>query len=148
MNLPRVCDKAKGYPASGLSRDAGAGPSGRLPSCFPMSARDKMLLLLVLRKSISIVFLGVALAAFSGCAENLPQESAGEYVDDAVITTKVKASILDRPTLKILEIKVDTFQGVVTLSGFVASQAVMDEAGQIARGVSGVRSVRNDLRLR
>jgi osmotically-inducible protein OsmY len=99
-------------------------------------------------RSISAVFLAVLLAAVMGCAANLPQESAGEYVDDAVITTKVKASILDQPALKSFEIHVQTFKGTVYLSGFVASQSSIDKAVEVARSVNGVRSVKNDMRLK
>jgi hyperosmotically inducible protein len=99
-----------------------------------------------LRASVSAVFLAATLA--TGCAANLPQESAGEYIDDAVITTKVKASILDQPTLKVFDIHVETFKGTVYLSGFVASQSTMDKAGEVARSVNGVRSVKNELQLK
>ncbi len=81
-----------------------------------------------------------------GCAATLPNESAGEYVDDAIITTKVKAAIFDRPTLKSFEIKVETFKGVVYLRGIVAAQSTIDEAVQVARGIAGVKSVRNEMR--
>ena len=96
------------------------------------------------------VFAGVLVAIMAiapGCA-NLPAESAGEYVDDTVITTKVKAAILDQPPLKSSEIHVETFKGTVHLRGVVASQSTIDKAGEIARNVKGVRSVKNDLRLR
>jgi hyperosmotically inducible protein len=100
-----------------------------------------------LRRSISAVFLGVALVSIVGCAATSTRESTGEYVDDAVITAKVKAAILDEPTLKSSEIKVDTFKGTVQLRGFVASQSKIDKAGEVARRVSGVKSVKNDMRL-
>ena len=101
-----------------------------------------------LKRSASAVFLAVTLVTMMGCAANLPQESAGEYVDDAVITTKVKAAILDRPTLKLFDIHVETFKGVVQLRGIVASQSTIDEAVKVARSVNGVRSVKNDMRLK
>lgn len=101
-----------------------------------------------LRRSISAAFLAVILATAMGCAATLPKESAGEYVDDAVITAKVKASILDQPALKAFEIKVETFKGTVYLGGFAASQASMDKAVEVARGVAGVRSVKNNMRLK
>ena len=100
-----------------------------------------------LRRSIPAVFLAAALATIVGCAATLPQESAGEYLDDAVITTKVKASILDRPTLKFFEIHVETFKGVVQLRGIVASQSIIDEAVKVARSVDGVKSVENHMRV-
>jgi hyperosmotically inducible protein len=101
-----------------------------------------------LSRCISAAFLAILLATAFGCAENLPKESAGEYVDDAVITTKVKASIVDQPPLKSLEIRVETFKGTVTLRGAVSSQAEIEKAGEVARGVPGVRAVKNELRLR
>ena len=72
----------------------------------------------------------------------------GEYVDDSVITTKVKTAIFNDPDLKVNEINVETFKGVVQLSGFVRSQADMDKAVQVARGVAGVKSVKADMRLK
>ena len=101
-----------------------------------------------LRKHISAAFLAVTLTTVLGCAANLPDESAGEYLDDSVITTKVKASILDQPSLKSTEIRVETFKGTVYLRGIVSSQAIVDKAGEVARGVNSVRSVKNELRVR
>jgi len=101
-----------------------------------------------LKSSLSAVLLAIMMATLMGCAANLPKESAGEYLDDSVITSKVKASILDQPALKVFEIHVQTFQGTVNLIGVVASQSQIDQAGEVARKVAGVRSVKNDLRLR
>lgn len=101
----------------------------------------------LLHRTASAVFLAVALAAVAGCAATPTAESTGQYVDDAVVTTKVKAAILDRPTLKLLEIKVETFKGVVTLSGIVRSQSTIDEAVDVARRVAGVKSVRNKMQF-
>jgi len=100
------------------------------------------------RRSISAVFLALTLATAMGCAATLPKESAGEYVDDSVITTKVKAAIVDQPSLKAIEIHVETFKGTVQLRGYVASQSQINKAGEVARGVSGVRAVKNDIQLR
>ncbi len=92
---------------------------------------------------------GVLLMATAlGCASTRTQEGSGEYVDDTVITTKVKAAILDEPTLKSAEINVETFKGVVQLSGFVSSQAAENKAVEVARTVGGVKSVKNDMRLK
>ncbi len=85
------------------------------------------------------------ITAFMGCASTQKKSSAGEYVDDTVITTKVKAAIFDEPALKLLQINVKTFKGEVQLSGFVDSQASISKAGEVARSVNGVRSVKNDL---
>jgi osmotically-inducible protein OsmY len=83
--------------------------------------------------------------AFLGCASTRTQQSTGEKVDDSVITTKVKAAILDEPTLKVFQINVETFKGEVQLSGFVDNAQSVKKAGEVARGVKGVRSVKNNL---
>ena len=72
----------------------------------------------------------------------------GEYVDDSVITAKVKAAILNEPTLKVAEINVETFKGNVQLSGFVSSAASADKAIEVTRRVAGVKSVKNDMRVK
>ncbi len=100
-----------------------------------------------LQRSASAVFLAVTLATMLGCAATSTRESTGQFVDDAAITAKVKAKILDRPTLKFLDIHVNTDKGVVHLWGVVGSQSIIDEAGRLASGVPGVKSVKNDLRL-
>jgi len=87
----------------------------------------------------------VLIAAFLGCAGTHKRESSGQYVDDSVITTKVKAAVLDDPALKVLQINVETFKGVVQLSGFVDSAQSKSRAGEVAAGVKGVKSVKNDL---
>ena len=85
------------------------------------------------------------IAAFVACASTPQQSSAGEVVDDSVITTKIKSLLAADDFLKSFQISVETRKGIVQLSGFVSSQAAVDKAGQIARGVKGVVSVRNDL---
>lgn len=85
------------------------------------------------------------IAVFLGCASTRTQEGAGEYVDDSAITAKVKAEILNETTLKVFQINVETFKGVVQLSGFVDTAEKVKKAGEIARGVKGVKSVKNDL---
>ena len=97
---------------------------------------------------ITAFFFAFALASVLGCASTPTQEGTGEYVDDTVITTKVKAAILNEPTLKSAEINVETYKGVVQLSGFVNSQADIDKAASIARSVKGAVSVKNDMRLK
>jgi osmotically-inducible protein OsmY len=101
----------------------------------------------IIRK-IETVAAVLLMAATLGCASTRTQEGTGEYVDDAVITTKVKAAILNEPTLKSTEINVETFKGVVQLSGFVSSQAAESRAVEVARTVGGVKSVKNDMRLK
>jgi osmotically-inducible protein OsmY len=83
-----------------------------------------------------------------GCASTSKQEGTGEYIDDTVITTKVKAAVFNEPSLKSSEINVETFKGVVLLSGFVNSQGDINKAVEVARGVKGVKSVKNDMRLK
>jgi osmotically-inducible protein OsmY len=97
---------------------------------------------------IATLLFAASLIAVAGCASTSTQEGTGEYIDDSVITTKVKAQILNEPTLKSLEINVETFKGAVQLSGFVSSTANVDKAIAIARSVKGVVSVKNDMRLK
>jgi len=83
-----------------------------------------------------------------GCASTAKQEGTGEYVDDTVITTKVKAAILNEPSLKSAEINVETFKGTVQLSGFVSSAAAEKTAVAVASKVGGVKSVKDDMRVK
>ena len=99
-------------------------------------------------KSLSTFFLVLLLASLLGCASTPKQEGTGEYFDDTVITAKVKAAVFNEPSLKSAEINVETFKGVVQLSGFVNSQASVNRAVEVARGVPGVKSVKNDMRLK
>lgn len=99
-------------------------------------------------KRFSTFFMIALLAFFVGCAATSKQEGTGEYIDDTVLTTKVKAAVLNEPTLKSAEINVETFKGVVQLSGFVSSQADINKAVAVARGVKGVTSVKNDMRVK
>jgi hypothetical protein len=102
----------------------------------------------IMKKSnIVIRFLVVIMmiAAFVACASTPKQSSTGEYVDDSVITTKIKAELAADDFLKSFEISVESRKGIVQLSGFVNSQKAVNKAGQIARGVEGVKSVKNDL---
>jgi len=93
-------------------------------------------------------FFVIVFASLLGCASTSKQEGTGEYVDDTVITSKVKAEIFNEPSLKSAEINVETFKGVVQLSGFVNSREDINKAVQVARGVKGVVSVKNDMRLK
>lgn len=90
----------------------------------------------------------ILLASLLGCAGTSKQEGTGEYFDDTVITTKVKAAIFNEPSLKSAEINVETFKGTVQLSGFVNSRSDINKAVEVARGVKGVTSVKNDMRLK
>lgn len=88
------------------------------------------------------------MTTLGGCAATSTHESTGQYIDDTAVTTSVKAAILNEPTLKVAEINVETFKGEVQLSGFVRSPENITTAMNIARGVRGVRSVKNDMRLK
>lgn len=85
---------------------------------------------------------------FAGCAATRTKESTGGYVDDSVITTKVKAGLVNDPATKAREISVETFKGVVQLSGFVNSAQEKDKAGEIARNVKGVVDVKNNINVK
>ena len=87
-------------------------------------------------------------ATVVACASTPKQESTGEYVDDSVITTKVKSLLAADDFLKSFDIGVETFQGTVQLSGFVNSQKAVDKAVEITRSVKGVNSVRNNLMVK
>lgn len=99
-------------------------------------------------KRFSTFFLTVLLAFLVGCAATPKQEGTGEYIDNTVLTTKVKAAVFNEPSLKSAEINVETFKGVVQLSGFVSSQTEIDKATEVARSVTGVKSVKNDMRVK
>ena len=88
------------------------------------------------------------IASLVACASTSKQEGAGEYVDDSVITTKVKSLLAADDFLKSFEITVETYKGIVQLSGFVDSQKAIDKAGEVARGVNGVKSVKNNLNVK
>ena len=88
------------------------------------------------------------IATLVACASTSTQSGTGEYVDDSVITTKVKSLLASDDFLKSFEISVETYKGTVQLSGFVDSQKAVDKAGEIARGVKGVTSVKNNLNVK
>lgn len=94
---------------------------------------------------IRFLFVLMMIAAFVACASTPQQSSTGEVVDDSVITTKVKSQLAADELLKGFQVSVETRKGIVELSGFVDSQKAKDKAGQIARGVGGVKSVKNAL---
>lgn len=90
-------------------------------------------------------FIVILIASLAACASTSKQSSTGEYIDDSVITTKVKSLLAADAFLKSFQISVETFKGTVQLSGFVDSQQSVNKAEEIARGVKGVTSVKNDL---
>jgi len=95
-----------------------------------------------------VVLFAIVLASLAGCASTKSQEGTGEFVDNVVITTKVKAAIFNEATLKVFEINVETFKGSVQLSGFVSTQTDIDKAVEVARQVKGVKSIKNDIQLK
>lgn len=99
-------------------------------------------------KTVSAIILAAIFATMLGCASTASKEGTGEYVDDSVITTKVKAAVFNEPTLKSSEINVETFKGTVQLTGFVGSWADIQKAVEVAGGVKGVKSVKNDMRVK
>jgi osmotically-inducible protein OsmY len=94
---------------------------------------------------ILYVVIPILIATFAACASTPKRESTGEYLDDSVITTKVKAILIKDEALKAFHISVKTYRGVVQLSGSVDSQKTIDKAGQVASSVGGVKSVENKL---
>jgi osmotically-inducible protein OsmY len=97
------------------------------------------------RGVIGCLVLIMFVAAFVACASTSKQEGMGEYVDDSVITAKVKSKLAADDFLKSFQIGVESYKGTVQLSGFVNSQKAADKAVEITRGVKGVESVKNDL---
>jgi osmotically-inducible protein OsmY len=96
-------------------------------------------------RMLSFLVCIILVTAFLGCASTPTKEGTGEYVDDSAITTKVKAAIMNESSLKVFQINVETFKGEVQLSGFVDSTQSVQKAGEVARGVGGVKSVKNNL---
>ena len=94
---------------------------------------------------IRVLAFAALVAGLGACASTPTHESTGQYVDDSVITTRIKASLAKEDLLKSFQIGVKTYQGTVQLSGFVDSKAAMDKAGEIAAGAKGVKSLENDL---
>jgi osmotically-inducible protein OsmY len=103
---------------------------------------------MTLFKRLSVLLLAFACVSVIGCAGSAKQESTGEYVSDSWITTKVKATLVDDPTVKATEVNVETFKGAVQLSGFVSSAAAMNQAVYLTRNIKGVTSVKNDMRIK
>jgi osmotically-inducible protein OsmY len=99
-------------------------------------------------KNINTIICAILFMSMLGCASTSKTESTGEYIDDSVITAKVKAAIFNEPTLKLSEINVETFKGAVQLSGFVSSQADIARAMEIAQTIKGVKSVKNSLSIK
>jgi osmotically-inducible protein OsmY len=100
------------------------------------------------RRILRISLSAVVLSAVLGCAGSAHQESSGEYVDDASITSRVKTAFVQDRSLASAEIEVETVKGTVQLSGFVTDAGDVIHAAQVARGIKGVTAVRNDIRIK
>lgn len=103
---------------------------------------------MILRNSLVRGFGVLALLFTVACAGGPGQSSTGEYIDDSVITGRVKTAIIKDDSLNAAEVNVETFKGEVQLSGFIGSKEEMDRAVELARSVKGVESVKNDMRLK
>jgi len=101
-----------------------------------------------LHNRLCTFFIALLILVLAGCASSGTQKRAGGYNDDAIITTKVKAAILNEPNIKATEISVETHKGMVQLGGFVNSVASARRAVEIARSVKGVKSVQNNMSLK
>lgn len=88
------------------------------------------------------------LLLLGACAATETQRSTGEYIDDASITAQVKSQLARSPQVDALDINVNTYKGVVQLSGFADTQSQINQALELARDVKGVRQVNNDMRLK
>ena len=99
-------------------------------------------------KCFSPFLMVAATVSLLGCATQSQPQSAGAYMGDAWVTTQVKTGILNEPSLKVNQINVETYNGVVQLSGFVDNAASQAKAVEVAKAVKGVTSVKNDMRLR
>ncbi len=98
-----------------------------------------------LGKSILAIVFALVLSA---CAGTSNQESTGEFLDDSVITTRVKAALVKDPMVSALDVNVESFKGAVQLSGFVKTAAQRDRAIRIADAVPGVTQVFNSIQIR
>jgi osmotically-inducible protein OsmY len=99
----------------------------------------------ILRIVVCSMLMAAPMSTFTGYAATGNNETTGQYIDDSVITTKVKTAIFNEKTLKTLQINIKTYQGVVQLSGFVDSPQSVKKAGEVAGNVEGVKEVKNDL---
>ena len=86
--------------------------------------------------------------ASSGCSSTATRESTGEYIDDSVITTKVKAALAADKNVSAMAVSVETFKGTVQLSGFVNTAEEKAQAATVARGVRGVKEVQNNISVK
>ncbi len=117
----------------------------------PFAVKYEIVLWRIIMKQFKYYFIfimSMVLLSSLGCAATAKQESTGQYVDDSVITTKVKSAIFNEPILKSAEINVETYKGIVQLSGFVSSQSDINRSAAIARSIIGVQSVKNNMQVK
>lgn len=100
----------------------------------------------LMQKRLAVAALVAVVLA--GCAATAKQESTGEYIDDTAITTQVKTALVANKEVSAMAINVETFKGTVQLSGFANSVQEKEKAAEVARTVAGVKSVKNDIRLK
>ncbi len=100
------------------------------------------------RSALGAALAAVALIGAAGCAPTQTRESTGEIIDDAAVTARVKTALINEPGVKSTAINVETFRGTVSLSGFVDSEVMARKAVLAAEKVSGVRSVKSDMRVK
>ena len=103
---------------------------------------------MIMRTTLAAAVTAVALLTASGCAVTRGQETVGAYVDDAAITTSVKARFVENKEVDAASIKVETLNGTVMLSGFAKSTTERNTAETLARGVKGVKAVKNEIAVR
>ena len=101
-----------------------------------------------LARGFTSVLASFLIASLVACAPTAKREGTGEYIDDTLITGKVKAALVADPQLKATEINVETFKGIVQLSGFVAAAEDIPRATDLVRRIDGVKSVKNDIALK
>lgn len=142
--------KINNHASSNERQLSAAVPISYQPSISPYIHKPSIerIIMKALFKNIPIFLLTVSLIFLVACSSEPKHKSAGEYLDDAVITTRVKAAILKDDTLKVSEINVETYKGVVQLSGFVGSRADQSRAEKVTEDVDGVKSVKNDIRIK
>lgn len=103
---------------------------------------------MIIKPLLLATSLAVAAITLTGCGSTATSSGPGEYIDDSVITAKVKAAFIAEKGIKVTEINVETFKGVVQLSGFVSSRSDANRAIELARAVTGVVSVKDDMRIK
>ncbi len=103
---------------------------------------------MIIRNMLTVIVAAAALLTTTGCAVSRGQETVGAYVDDATITTQVKGRLFENPDVAGSSISVETLNGVVMLSGFAKNANEKATAESIARKVSGVKSIKNEIAVR